>query len=63
MIPQQDKNYVRSKNCSSGDQASSQASRPSGNVPLNAMALWRCQQNCYYYYYYYYYCYYYVAVS
>ena len=44
MIPQEDKNYVRSINCSSGNQASSQASRPSGNVPLNAMALWCCTQ-------------------
>ena len=44
MILQEDKNYVMGINCSSGNQASSQASRPSGNVPLNAMALWRCTQ-------------------
>src|SRR6218665_2867266 len=37
-------NYVSSTNYSSGNQASSQASRPSGNVPLNAMAYWRCTQ-------------------
>jgi len=41
VIPQEETNYVRSKN---GNQTSSQVSQPSGNVPLNAMALWCCTQ-------------------